>query len=641
MPGRHITDEQKAKFWFLTRDPKGPRIPVRAAAVELGMHPSTAYRLSQGAPTSSTQREHRRKGTELPAPKTLEKLGTDARAALADINLHSEMFFARHPSPWRYEAGMRVGELLASPDREFIDVNMFPGIGKTTFWTHDLPAWLISGGFFEDPGFGRAIRMMFGSRVMKVATHYVLRLRRSLELRRPFYDKDQRKAAEFVLQMEYGRFKPDQSVGEELIWSQEQFLVAQMLEVDIYEKEPTVQAASQESGFLGERVNLSVWDDIAVTANSTSPEIAGATDGWFEDEAETRVEPGGLLALVGQRLGPLDLHRKRLDARQEDEQGRQVPIYKHMIYPAHHDRLCDGNHRQWDPSTNDGCMTDIKRLSVNDWMKAKGKTNYLTVYQQEDADPAKILVQHAWLTGDVDHAGFQAPGSYDRDRGFWEWPAKVGDLIDYCSVDPAAGNWWAFEWWAVSPESRHNYLIEGRRGKLAAGTLLDWDNERQEFTGWMHEMQVKSYELGHPIRVWVIEGVSAFKFLFQYEHFRRWRNAFPNVSVIPHETQRNKTDPELGVEALMPNRYRTGMKHLPKGRGIEALNYLKIKEKELTTYPFAETYDTVMSDWMGEWNLDRIISLGRTPLGETHDIEKRQEELPGYLRRQVQEYQLN
>lgn len=43
-----------------------------------------------------------------------------------------------------------AGVLLASPDREFIDVNMFPGIGKTTLWAHDIPAWLITGGYVGD-----------------------------------------------------------------------------------------------------------------------------------------------------------------------------------------------------------------------------------------------------------------------------------------------------------------------------------------------------------------------------------------------------------------------------------------------------------------------------------------------------------
>ena len=56
--------------------------------------------------------------------------------------------------------------------------------------------------------------------------------------------------------LEYGRFKPDSSIGEESVWAQDQFLVDQLAQLDLYEKEPTVQAASQDSGFLGERVDL-------------------------------------------------------------------------------------------------------------------------------------------------------------------------------------------------------------------------------------------------------------------------------------------------------------------------------------------------------------------------------------------------
>jgi hypothetical protein len=637
MPGQRITDKQRRKFFFLIFDAEGPKLPVTRAAKEVGISVATAYRLRDGMkPAQTEKRPDRELQNELPKPKTADQLGTDARASLADINLFGEMFFARRPSPWRYEAAMRAGELLATEDREFIDVNVFPGIGKTTFWTHDLPAWLIAGGYTEDPAFGRALRIMLGSRVLKVSKGFVLRLRRSLDLRRPFWDKEQKVGAEFVMSLEFGRFKPDTSIGEESIWAQDQFLVAQLGELDLYEKEPTVQAAAQDSGFLGERVNLAVWDDIAVTANSTNPEVAANTANWFEDEAETRVEPGGLLALVGQRLTPLDLHRKRLDARVENERGEEVPLYHHIVFPAHHDDLCDGDHRQWDPEANTGCLTDAWRLSERDWMKVRSKTNYRTVYQQEDADPSRILVQRIWLEGGRDPAtGLEAPGCYDRDRSFHQWPTDVGPLIDYVSLDPSAGNWWAAEWWAVQPDTRHNYLIEGRRKKIAAGTLLDWDNAHQVFTGWMHEMTVRSLELGHPIRVWVIEAVAAHKYLFQFEHFRRWQQAFPGVSVISHETQRNKIDPELGVEGLLPTRYRTGMKHLPKAEGLEALNFNRVFEKELTTYPFAETDDTVMADWIGEWNLDRIINLGRRRVGEEPQVTD--QTLPPYLRKQLQE----
>jgi hypothetical protein len=655
MPGTRITEDQKRKFWHLTRDPKGPRLPIRAAAREVGMSPATAYRLSGEFTTSGTEvkkrRAERARELVIPKPLPLDELSTDARDALGDFNLFGEMFFALRPSHWRRDAAMRIVDALNDhTQRDYIDMNVFPGAGKTTL-VKVVCCWLIAGGGSMDPAAGRGIRIMLGSETETVAKHMLRNVRLPLELERPFsmYDKANREwiQATHCLQLEYGRFKPDTSVGDEKLWSQEQILVATLDESDLVLKEPTVQVASYKSGFLGERVDLAVWDDLATTKNSRNPEIADALNQWCENEAETRVEKGGLFLLVGQRLSPLDLHRKRLDARvpgvdeNDRETGELVPLYKHVIYPAHWDELCDGDHRQWVPEDDTGCLTDAAALPVRDWYNVRGKTDYQTVYQQGDADPARILVQQVWLEGGIDPVTREMhAGCYDRDRGFWEWPEKVRDLIDYVTIDPAAGNWWALEWWAVQPETRHNYLIEGRRGRIAAGQLLDWDNDRQEFTGWMHEVQVKSYELGHPIRVWVIETVAAFKFLYQYEHFRRWKQAFPNVFVITHETQKNKTDPEYGVEALMPTRYRTGAKHLPKSRGVEALNFLRQFEKELTTYPFAETYDTVMADWMGEWNLDKIISLGRQPLGEPLEIEKQQEALPGYLRRQVQEYSL-
>lgn len=653
MPGQRITDKQKRQLWRLTKDPNGPRMGLAAAARQVGISRASANRIMSeilDRPYSGAAKAAAAKAQEVPSPKSLEELSTDARAALGDFNLFGKMFFDLRPSHWRRDAAMRIVDAITDHTvRSFIDMNVFPGAGKTTL-AKVVCCWLICGGGVEDPAAGRGIRIMMGAEVESVARHMLRNVKIPLELTRPFamYDKSNRRwvRAEFCLQHEYGRFEPDPSIGEEKKWSQDELLVAPPPGVDLVLKEPTVQVASQKGGFLGERVDLAIWDDLTTSKNSRNPELAETINQWFENEAEPRVEKGGVMLLIGQRLSPLDLHRKRLDARvheldeHEKETGKLVPLYEHVIYPAHWDRLCDGDHRQWDPETDTGCLTDEAALPVRDWANVKSKTDYRTVYQQEDADPARILVQKEWLEGGTDRDGFAAPGCYDRERGFHQWPEKTGYLIDYVSVDPAAGNWWAFEWWAVEPETRHNYLIEGRRGKLSAGQLLDWDNGKQEFTGWMHEMQVRSYELSHPIRVWVIEGVSAFKFLFQYEHFRRWRNAFPNVAVIPHETQKNKTDSELGVEALMPMRYRTGMKHLPKARGIESLNYLAQKEKELTTYPFAETYDTIMADWQGEWNLDRIISLGRQPMGEVTSIEKQQEALPGYLRRQVREYAL-
>jgi len=531
-----------------------------------------------------------------------------------------------------------VDAVLDHTQRTYIDMNMFPGIGKTTL-AKVVVCWLLAGGGIVDPAAGRGLRGMLGSETEKVAKHMLRNIRLPLELRRPFamFDKASHEwiEATHCLSTEYGRFKPDAAVGDEKIWSQVQILVAQVSDIDLVLKEPTLQVASYQSGFLGERVDFALWDDLATGRNSNNPEVSDAMDVWCENEAETRVEKGGLFWLIGQRLSPLDLHRKRLDAKVENAAGEMVPLYTHITYPAHRDELCDEVHRQWDPEAGTGCLTDAMALPVRDWTNVRSKRDYATVYQQEDTDPAKILVQKIWLEGGLDvFTGEEVPGSYDRGRSFYDHPTDVGTLIDYVAVDPSAGNWWVAEWWAVQPETRHNYLIEGRRGRLSAGAFLDWDQPKGEFTGWMNEMQVASIVGGHAIRVWVIEAVAAHRYLLQFEHFRRWKRAFPYVTVIPHQTQINKNDPELGVEGLMPGRYRTGMKHLPK-KGMLPQNYLAVKERELTTYPFGVADDTVMADWIGEWNLDRIIQLGRRNLHDELVVDPRLK-LPGYLKKQRQ-----
>jgi hypothetical protein len=83
------------------------------------------------------------------------------------------------------------------------------------------------------------------------------------------------------------------------------------------------------------------------------------------------------------------------------------------------------------------------------------------------------------------------------------------------------------------------------------------------------------------------------------------------------------------------------MKHLPKRRAdVPALNFMRVFEKELTTYPASETDDTVMADWCGEWNLDKIITLGRRvpdkPITPDPGVK-----LPPYLRRQAEVVELH
>ena len=641
MPGARITDKQKHRLYHLHLYPSGPRMPLWAAAKEIGISQASAYRLVNDIRSSNGVITSDAKG---PAPKAWDDLSSQAREALRDFNVFRELFFHDAPQVWAYDASMRIVQALTdSSERTFIDLNVFPGAGKTTVGLR-LGCWLIAGGGTCDPRMGRSLRLMFGAETMTTATHLVKAVRNFLTLRHPFRDLERDVVASAVLSQEYGRFRPTRGYDADTQWTQSQFVVAQMTDIELYDKEPTCQAASYKSGFLGERVDLAWWDDISTTKNSKTPAVADDVETFFTKEAERRVEPGGVLVLVGQRLSALDLHAKRLQAVRKDGDR----LYKHIVYPAHHDALCDGNHRQWDGvyELGHGCLTDSYRLPLADWEAVAGDRDYRTVFQQEDVDPSQVLVLHSWLEGGTDEEGFDAPGCFETDRWFGEHPSKeVGRLVEYATVDPSNTNFWAVEWWAYQPESRVNYLIWGERRKMPAGGhkgLLDWDNTEQRFIGLMEEMQRSSVVAGHPIKVWVIETNIAQRHLLDYEHYRRWRRAWPDVQVLRHQTQMNKLDPDYGV-TILSQRYRSGLKRIPWHGGtrerpaMDGRNFLRAFVRELTTYPFAETDDCVMADWMGEYNLPRIIAAAKRDSGERLIDQS----FPGYLQARRQDFALN
>ena len=121
-----------------------------------------------------------------------------------------------------------------------------------------------------------------------------------------------------------------------------------------------------------------------------------------------------------------------------------------------------------------------------------------------------------------------------------------------------------------------------------------------------------------------MEQNAAHRYLREFNHFIRWQQMFLNVVVIPHQTQQNKNDPELGIESVIPSAYKQGMKDLPKKpHDIDSFNYMKVKVKELTTYVTGQLsavakkrigFDTVDADWMGvepaEGDRDRSPAIG-------------------------------
>ncbi len=630
MTGARASDAQRRRFLELV----AAGMSVARASAEVGMSRSWGWRISRGLTSSQNLVTIEREEQLQPDPKAWDQLDGGVRDTLKDFNLFCEVFLLRQSMAWRYDAAMRTVEALQDESRRtYIVANEPPGSGKSTLFTCDIPLWLIAGGGFEDVLRGRALRAMLGAYGMTTSRHYVRRLRTLLESPRAFYDKNTQRSGELSLVQAFGRFKPRQPG---VPWREDELIVEQMADIDLTEKEPSLQAASRERGFLGERVELAVWDDLVVTGNVRTTEVRANLASWFADEAESRIEPGGVLLLVGQRLGPDDLYRNRLDVVYIDEDGQSRRKYEHIVYPAHRDDGCDGDHRQWD-GAHDGCLLDGSRLPMGELEieKQSNPRKYRLLFQQEDVDPAGALVAPEWLDGGTDKDGVVRVGCYDRDRGFLEWPKGISGLIDVVTVDPSAGNFWGIEWWAVHPETRAQYLIRGIRSRsFRAGDLLE-SGEGGRLTGVMQDWQELSVQRGHPIKCWVIEGNSAFRHLVQYDHYRRWQQQWPGVNVILHKTSDvNKFDAVLGVEAILPQLYSQGLARLPRKPGdLEALTFMNAFIKELTQYPEGATTDLVMAHWQLCWNLEHIVRMATRGPAFVAGLEH----LPEYLLRQQRE----
>ena len=147
---------------------------------------------------------------------------------------------------------------------------------------------------------------------MSLAKRNLMRVRRSLERVIPELADDALKArglavdAETTMAHDFGRFKP----LEKELWTNEAFIVMQPEDSGaISEKEPTVSAYGMDSGFIGGRFDGCFWDDLVDPRKIRSAEQREAMEDWYQDVAESRLEPAGMLALIGQRLAADDLYR--------------------------------------------------------------------------------------------------------------------------------------------------------------------------------------------------------------------------------------------------------------------------------------------------------------------------------------------
>ena len=567
---------------------------------------------------------------DLPSAIPLDNLCEEAKRGLTDFDFFRRYYLARVPSPWQVEAANQLIEYLEAEEKEFVVLNVPPGAGKSTL-IHDVAVWAICR--------NRRIRVMIGSVSMGLAKQYSRRIRETLERVQPLQpdpilvEKGLAVNAEGCLSLDYGRFKP---TDKGALWRSEEFVVEQWDGNGLDNKEATVRAYGIESEFIGHRADLCLFDDVASPDNARESIARDKLLERWDNVAEARCDPGGLLAVVGQRLGSGDLYAHCLAKETwdideemsydgsdvvspEDVQSvepHKEKKYKQIIYKAYYEELDTGpKSRAFKAEPYpDGPLLDPKRLSWKDlsFIKQNKPDVFKVVYQQEDVDMDGRLIDRTWITGGTGLDGVEYIGCIDNDRYPGYPPQNIAHpWISVVAVDPSPTMFWALVWYIYQPETNLYYIVDIERKKLTAEELLGYDTTNREYSGIMQDWQDRSQEFGYPISHWIVEINAAQRFLLAHDFIRKWQIR-ENVQVVPHTTHRNKLDETLGVESLLPSVIRSGAIRFPTMKN----NWKTLAAvTELTTWHRDKKKDTdiVMAIWMGLLNLPNLTTVKTPP----------------------------
>lgn len=569
-------------------------------------------------------------------PIEFAQLSPLAVKCLDDFELFRQVVFGRKSSPWQVDAADKFRVYLESPNKEWIVLNCPPGAGKSTL-LHDIEAWLTCR--------NRALRGMLGSKTQRLATTYSQRLKRTLERPRPPEVEAADVAAgravdpQFSCSQLFGRFQPEQQD----VWRAESFIVAQVGDILIAEKEPTWNAFGLDTEYLGNRVSISVWDDACTRKDFRTQDAIEKIRGSWDDQAENRIEPGGALFLVGQRLGPDDLYRYCLDKpggmEESDEEllddydddddifdhyeinpeGSQTSRkYHHVMYPAHDEAKCTGearqrNHRKdapyWSPDPLDtACLLDPYRLSYRELsgVERHRSDSYRTVYQQEDVDENESLVKRIWVTGGETPTEF-FPGCYDDDRGLAQIPEGLSNrCLSIVTVDPSPTMFWSVQWWLYDPATQFRWLMDLENKKMGADSFLDFNPLNGEYSGLIDSWAKRAQQMGRPIRHLIVERNGAQRFMLKYRWYQLWLQKF-GIVLHPHDTTTNKSDEELGVQTI-GTKFKFGLVRLPNLHARGDMGFVASRKlvDEVCVYPNGALTDNVMAYWFLEYWIPRL-----------------------------------
>lgn len=579
--------------WGTYFEARNSGVAVAAAAKRARISASSAWRFERGDQSSSGLEAASILGvTSVGGCLVDAPLSVEAVKALNDFEFFRLRYLGRKSTPWQVKAAYEILRREESPDREYVVMNEPPGSGKSTLFSHDIPVWLIA----RD----RTVRIQVGARTERQARQYVGRIKKTLERDAPLRaNADSLMAgrafdAVACMQDDFGAFKPE---GRSDVWRAEQLTVKQLDGIALDDKEPTVSAWGMDSGFLGGRFDVVIWDDLVDRKNVKTDESRTAIREWWDTEAETRLEPGGVLILQGQRIANNDLYRYALDKRNLDESTK----YSHVVFKAHDTERCTGVHGVEALPWPDGCLLDPYRIPFKmlEQTQHQNPRTYSLIYQQEEGLDVGGLVDPAWIDGGMDAEGYPAPGCKDTERPIGDIPfhLNANNSWSFVTVDPSPTEYWGVIWWLYDPDTDRRYIIDLWRKRMNPEDFISLDLTTFEWSGLIPDLYERANDMGVPVTHVVVEVNAAQRWLLSQPHVQKWQE-MTDMVFVPHTTSINKRDPKYGFESI-GDLFRQGMIRLPYGTPTSRLQ-MGYLVQEAITYPDGDTDDILMSVWFSK-----------------------------------------
>jgi hypothetical protein len=436
------------------------------------------------------------------------------------------------------------------------------------------------------------------------------------------------------MQIKYGPeegFKdPDNS------WTQDQIYISGR---GTGEKDPTVQAIGIKGRVYGARLTKVFCDDLVTGDNANDYE---AQYRKLMQEIETRLPPdGGLLAVFGTRISPVDLYKHARDQEYED-----APYWTYFSQPAVLD-AGSGDKNDWvtlwpwkrwtgkeqhahEPrcvncyATPDGCVCPRREIHEcqPQWSGPKlsrkragiGERLWALTYQQSDVAVDATFIAEA-IEASINRMRFPGPMTPDgmghRERG-------MEGLYVIGGIDPATVGHTAMIICGFDRHTQKRYILDGFNvANCTAEMMID---------------KIKHFTEVYGIHEWVFERNAFQRFLTQLPDLRIFLQA-RGVRITPHWTQStNKFDSDFGVGAMgplfqscgHPQAQNVGGKwvrtpdkaliELPNSKQNvwvqELVNQLIVWEPQGMTQ--RQKTDLVMALWFTEIAIQRLLGFGRS-----------------------------